>query len=195
MTGRDMRGPVGIDETDQLRMLRQIAVLAELADRDVKPRPGADQDHGAGGQGGVLAHRSPVRSSISPVIRISIRRSACARASISTKNTPLRHPDGSPACGPRPPVHAKYLRTITQGGDSRRPRASLRVLSGAHHCTMSYAIITGVFTLLPARAKWERQILRNAMFPGDRGQDDAEAADIPVSRSATERNDQGRRSP
>ena len=45
------------------------------------------------------------------------------------------------------------------------------------------------------RAKWERQILRDAMFPGERSQADTEAADIPVSRSATERNDQGRRSP
>jgi hypothetical protein len=33
----------------------QVAVLAELADRDVQPGPGADQDHGIGGQAGEFA--------------------------------------------------------------------------------------------------------------------------------------------
>ena len=59
MTGWHMCGPVLIDQGDQLRVQRQGAVLAEFADRDVKPRPGADQDHVPGGQAGVLTDPQP----------------------------------------------------------------------------------------------------------------------------------------
>jgi hypothetical protein len=73
MTGWDIRGLVLIDQGDQLRVQRQVAVLAELADRDVQPRPGADQGHVPCGQAGVLADRSPVRSSISTVTQPGAR--------------------------------------------------------------------------------------------------------------------------
>jgi hypothetical protein len=59
VAGRDVGGAVGVDEGDQLGMQRQVAVLAELADRDVQPRPGADQDHGAGREAGVFADPQP----------------------------------------------------------------------------------------------------------------------------------------
>jgi hypothetical protein len=52
---REVGGPVVIDEGDQLGVQRKVAVFAELADRDVQPRAGADQDHGIGRQAGVLA--------------------------------------------------------------------------------------------------------------------------------------------
>jgi hypothetical protein len=48
-------GPVAVDEGDQLRVQRQVAVLAEFADGDVQPRAGADHDHGTGREAGVLA--------------------------------------------------------------------------------------------------------------------------------------------
>ncbi len=35
--GRDVRGAVVVDQGDQVRVQRQVAVLAELADRDVQP--------------------------------------------------------------------------------------------------------------------------------------------------------------
>jgi hypothetical protein len=38
-------GSVVIDQGGQVRVQRQVAVLAELADRDVQPRPGADLHH------------------------------------------------------------------------------------------------------------------------------------------------------
>ena len=59
MTGWDIRGPVLIDQGDQLRVQRQVAVLTELAHGDVQPRPGADQGHVPCGQAGVLADPQP----------------------------------------------------------------------------------------------------------------------------------------
>ena len=38
VSARDVGGPVGIDEGGQLGVQRQVAVLVELADRDVQPR-------------------------------------------------------------------------------------------------------------------------------------------------------------
>ena len=55
----DVRGAVLVDQGDQVRVQRQVAVLAELADRDVQPRPGADLHHGISAQGGVLADPQP----------------------------------------------------------------------------------------------------------------------------------------
>jgi hypothetical protein len=46
--GRDVGGAVVIDQGDHVGVQRQVTVLAELADRDVQPRAGADQDHGVG---------------------------------------------------------------------------------------------------------------------------------------------------
>jgi len=54
VAGRDVRGPVLVDECDELRMQGQVAVLAELPDGDVQPRPGTDVDHGVRGQVGEL---------------------------------------------------------------------------------------------------------------------------------------------
>jgi hypothetical protein len=54
-----VRGAVLVDQGDQVRVQRQVAVIAELADRDVQPRPGADLHHGVGLQGGVLADPQP----------------------------------------------------------------------------------------------------------------------------------------
>ena len=50
-----MRGAVLVDQGDQVRVQRQVAVLAELADRDVQPRAGADLHDRVGLQAGVLA--------------------------------------------------------------------------------------------------------------------------------------------
>jgi hypothetical protein len=50
-----VRAAVVVDQGDQVRVQRQVAVLAELADRDVQPRAGTDLHHGAGAQRGVLA--------------------------------------------------------------------------------------------------------------------------------------------
>jgi hypothetical protein len=55
----DVTGAVVIDQGDQVGVQRQVAVLAELADRDVQPRPGADLHHGVRAQGGVLADSQP----------------------------------------------------------------------------------------------------------------------------------------
>jgi hypothetical protein len=52
-------GAVVVDQGGQVRVQRQVAVLAELADRDVQPRAGADLDHGISLQGGVLADPQP----------------------------------------------------------------------------------------------------------------------------------------
>ena len=59
VTGRDVGGAVAVDEGDQLGVQRQVAVLAELADRDVQPGPGADEHDGVGGQAGELADPQP----------------------------------------------------------------------------------------------------------------------------------------
>jgi len=59
MARRDVPGPVGIDQGDQLRVQRQVAVLAELADRDVQPGPGADEHDGISAQAGELADPQP----------------------------------------------------------------------------------------------------------------------------------------
>ena len=48
-----------VDQHHQLGVQRQVAVLAELADRDVQPGCGTDLDHGVGGQGGELADPQP----------------------------------------------------------------------------------------------------------------------------------------
>ena len=53
--GVDVRGAVLVDQGDQVRVQRQVAVLAELADRDVQPRAGADLHDRVGLQAGVLA--------------------------------------------------------------------------------------------------------------------------------------------
>jgi hypothetical protein len=50
-----VRVSVVLDQGEQVRVQRQVAVLAELADRDVQPGGGADRDHGVGAQVGVLA--------------------------------------------------------------------------------------------------------------------------------------------
>jgi hypothetical protein len=59
MAGCDVAGAIVVDQGDQLRVQRQVAVLSELADRDVQPRPGADLDNRVGAQGGVLADPQP----------------------------------------------------------------------------------------------------------------------------------------
>jgi hypothetical protein len=51
----DVGGAVAVDEGDQLGVQRQVAVLAELADRDVQPGPGAYEDDCIGLQAGELA--------------------------------------------------------------------------------------------------------------------------------------------
>ena len=55
----DVPGPVGIDEGDQLGVQGQVAVLAELANRDMQPGPGADEHDGIGAQAGVFADPQP----------------------------------------------------------------------------------------------------------------------------------------
>jgi hypothetical protein len=55
----DVAGAVVVDQGDQVRVQRQVAVLAELADRDVQPRPGADLHDRVRAQGGVLADPQP----------------------------------------------------------------------------------------------------------------------------------------
>jgi hypothetical protein len=55
----DMTGAVVVDQGDQVRAQRQVAVLAQLADRDVQPRAGADVHDRIGAQGGVLADPQP----------------------------------------------------------------------------------------------------------------------------------------
>jgi hypothetical protein len=54
-----VRGAVVVDQGDQVRVQRQVAVLAELADRDVQPRAGADLHHRISAQRGVLADPQP----------------------------------------------------------------------------------------------------------------------------------------
>ena len=54
-----VRAAVVVDQGDQVRVQRQVAVLAELADRDVQPGPGTDLHHGVRAQGGVLADPQP----------------------------------------------------------------------------------------------------------------------------------------
>jgi hypothetical protein len=55
----DVAGPVVLDQGEQVRVQRQVAVLAQLADRDVQPGRGADRDDGVGAQAGVLADPQP----------------------------------------------------------------------------------------------------------------------------------------
>jgi hypothetical protein len=55
----DVTGAVVIDQGGQVRVQRQVAVLAELAGRDVQPRPGADLDDGVRAQRDVLADPQP----------------------------------------------------------------------------------------------------------------------------------------
>ena len=50
-----VRGAVVVDQGDQVRVQRQVAVFAELADRDVQPRARADVHHRISAQRGVLA--------------------------------------------------------------------------------------------------------------------------------------------
>ena len=57
--GGDMGGAVAVDEGDQLGVQGQVAVLVELADRDVQPGPGADVHDGIGLQAGVFADPQP----------------------------------------------------------------------------------------------------------------------------------------
>jgi hypothetical protein len=59
MAGWDVPGPVVVDEGDQLGVQRQVAVLTELAHRDVRPRSGAGEHHGIGSQAGELADPQP----------------------------------------------------------------------------------------------------------------------------------------
>jgi hypothetical protein len=55
VASRDVSSAVAVDEGDELGVQWQVAVLAELAGRDVQPGPGAGQDHGTGGQAGEFA--------------------------------------------------------------------------------------------------------------------------------------------
>jgi hypothetical protein len=55
----DVGGAVAVDEGGQVRVQGEVAVLVELADRDVQPWAGADLDHRAGPQGDVLADPQP----------------------------------------------------------------------------------------------------------------------------------------
>ena len=54
-----MGGAVGVDQGDQLGVQRQVAVLAQLADRDMQPRPGADEHDRIGLQAGEFADPQP----------------------------------------------------------------------------------------------------------------------------------------
>jgi hypothetical protein len=51
----DVAGAVVVDELNEVWMQRQVAVLAQLADRDVQPRPAADLHDRIRAQGGVFA--------------------------------------------------------------------------------------------------------------------------------------------
>ena len=59
VAGWDVGGPVTVDEGDQLGVQREVTVLAELADRDMQPRAGADMDDRSGLQAGELADPQP----------------------------------------------------------------------------------------------------------------------------------------
>jgi hypothetical protein len=52
---RDVPSPVAVDQRDELRVQRQVPALAQLADRDVQPGPGADVHDGVSAQAGVFA--------------------------------------------------------------------------------------------------------------------------------------------
>jgi len=55
IAGGDVTGAVVVDQGDQVRVQRQVAVLAELAGRDVQPRAGADVHDRISAQRGVFA--------------------------------------------------------------------------------------------------------------------------------------------
>ena len=59
MVRRDLPRAVVIDQLDQLRVQRQVAVLAELPDRDVQPRSGTDLHDRVAAQVGELADPQP----------------------------------------------------------------------------------------------------------------------------------------
>jgi hypothetical protein len=59
VVGRDELAAVVIDEGEQVWVQRQVAVLTQLADRDVQPRAGADVHHRVGAEPGVLADPQP----------------------------------------------------------------------------------------------------------------------------------------
>jgi hypothetical protein len=56
---RGVLSAVGVDQLHQLRVQQQVAVLAQLADRHVQPRGGADEHDGVGAQCGELTHAQP----------------------------------------------------------------------------------------------------------------------------------------
>ena len=58
-SGRDVLGAVVVDELHQVRVQRQVAVLAQLPDRDVKPGCGTDLHDRVGGQAGELTDPKP----------------------------------------------------------------------------------------------------------------------------------------
>ena len=57
--GRDVLLAGGLDQVDHVRVLGQVAVLAELADRDMQPGGGIDGEDVVGRQGGVFADAQP----------------------------------------------------------------------------------------------------------------------------------------
>jgi len=59
MRGGDVLAPVGLDQVQDLGVQGQVAVLTELADRDVQPGGGTDGEDVVGGQGGVFADAQP----------------------------------------------------------------------------------------------------------------------------------------
>jgi hypothetical protein len=59
MIGRDVGGAVVVDQLHQMGMQRQVAVLAQLADRDVQPGRGTDLHDRVGGQAGELTDPQP----------------------------------------------------------------------------------------------------------------------------------------
>ena len=59
MLGRDVGCAVVGDQVDQLGVQRQVAVLAELADRDVQPGSGPDLDHRIRGECSELTDPQP----------------------------------------------------------------------------------------------------------------------------------------
>jgi hypothetical protein len=59
MIGGDVGGAVVADEGDQVWVQRQVAVLAQLADRHVQPVGGADEHDRVGAQADELADPQP----------------------------------------------------------------------------------------------------------------------------------------
>jgi hypothetical protein len=76
MLRADVGLAVVIDQRDQVRVQGQVAVVMELADRDVQPVTDPDEDGGVVGDGGSVAGQAePTAARRMPVVNVVILRS------------------------------------------------------------------------------------------------------------------------